>query len=543
MTEQEASFTHKEPCPECGSRDNLARYTDGHGWCFGCGHYEHGDGTVENRRPPVSSDLIEAGQVVPLAKRNISEKTAQLFGYTKSTFNGKNVQVAAYRDESNRVVAQKLRFANKDFLVRGNLSEALPLWGQQLWRDGGKFVVVTEGEIDAMSVSQAQGNKWPVVSVPNGAQGAAKAVGKAIAWLLGFDHIVFMFDDDEPGRDAALECAALMPPGRAKIAKLHGYKDANEALVDHKKQEIIDALWGAAVWRPDGVVHIEDLIEQACEPVVVGYPWWLETMTNWTYGRRPGEVYGFGAGTGIGKTDFFTQQAVFDAHVLKEKVGMIYLEMPPVELTRRMAGKVGHKMFHLPDRGGVANEDLRASVLALKGMVSIYDHFGETDWNVIAQRIRYMVQAEGIKMIYLDHLTAMADPADERGSLELIMKEMASLAQELKCIIHFVSHLATPDGTPHEEGGRVTIRHFKGSRAIGFWSYFMFGLERDQQHEDLEKRKLTTLRCLKDRYTGTGTGQTLLLSYDTKTGLLYETDDMPEEDEFGMGDEEDNCPF
>ena len=26
--------------PECGSRDNLGRYSDGHGYCFGCGYYE-----------------------------------------------------------------------------------------------------------------------------------------------------------------------------------------------------------------------------------------------------------------------------------------------------------------------------------------------------------------------------------------------------------------------------------------------------------------------------------------------------------------------
>lgn len=34
------SFSHHEPCPRCGSRDNLARYRDGSGWCFGCGHRE-----------------------------------------------------------------------------------------------------------------------------------------------------------------------------------------------------------------------------------------------------------------------------------------------------------------------------------------------------------------------------------------------------------------------------------------------------------------------------------------------------------------------
>ena len=35
---QESEFVGHEPCPSCGSKDNLARYTDGHGYCFGCRH-------------------------------------------------------------------------------------------------------------------------------------------------------------------------------------------------------------------------------------------------------------------------------------------------------------------------------------------------------------------------------------------------------------------------------------------------------------------------------------------------------------------------
>ena len=111
---------------------------------------------------------------------------------------------------------------------------------------------------------------------------------------------------------------------------------------------------------------------------------------------------------------------------------------------------------------------------------------------------------------------------DLKDGLALIMKEMAGLANALQVVITFVSHLATPEGKPHEEGGHVSIRHFKGSRSIGFWSYFMFGLERDQQSEDLALRQTTTFRVLKDRYTGQATGSLLYLGYDATTGRLGE---------------------
>lgn len=32
-------YIHHEPCPKCGSRNNLAVYDDGHKWCFGCRYY------------------------------------------------------------------------------------------------------------------------------------------------------------------------------------------------------------------------------------------------------------------------------------------------------------------------------------------------------------------------------------------------------------------------------------------------------------------------------------------------------------------------
>ena len=34
-----SEFVRHEPCPKCGSKDNLARYSDGGVHCFGCGFH------------------------------------------------------------------------------------------------------------------------------------------------------------------------------------------------------------------------------------------------------------------------------------------------------------------------------------------------------------------------------------------------------------------------------------------------------------------------------------------------------------------------
>lgn len=460
------------------------------------------------------------GDSSDLHKRGIREDTCRLFGYQVGQYKGKTVHIAPYHSASGEVVAQKIRTPGKEFSILGNLKESTGFFGSRLF-GGGKKIVVTEGEIDCMSVSQVQNNKWPVISVPNGAQGAAKAIKSNLEYFDPFEEVILMFDMDEPGQKAAKECAALFPVGKCKIASL-SMKDPNELLMAGKPDQIVNAIWQAKGYRPDGLVGIADLMDELNKDIEQGLPWFLETLTKLTFGRRYGEIYGLGAGTGIGKTDVFTQQIAYDIDTLGERVGLVFLEQQPTETVTRVAGKLAGKRFHVPD-GSWTKEERNEWVRKLDGRITLYDNFGETEWSVVAAKVRYMAVSEGIKLFYVDHLTAMADCADERGSLEQIMKEMASLAKELKVIIHFISHLSTPEGKSHEEGGHVSMRHFKGARAIGFWTHFAFGLERNQQAEDVRERETTTLRVLKDRYTGQSTGSLIYLGYDVSTGRLYET--------------------
>ncbi len=468
------------------------------------------------------SDLIPPGEPVAIVSRKLNEETCQKWRYNVSTFKGKDCQVANYCGEGGQIVAQKVRLPGKEFIFLGD-TKAVGLYGQWLWKTGGKMLVITEGEIDALSVSQLQGNKWPTVSVPNGAQGAKKAIEKSLEWLEKFESVIFMFDNDEHGRAAVAECAPLLTPGKAKIAWLP-LKDANEMLKAGRGGDVIEAIWGAKEFRPDGLVTVADVEAEALRPIEVGLSWPWQALTEATYGQREGEVYTYGAGTGVGKTDVLTQVVMHTLTTHHLPVAVFFLETSPADTLVRIAGKLVGKAFHVPGEGWTESE-LRAAISKVKESAPLYmyDSFGATDWEVIRPKIIYLAQACGVRDIFIDHLTALAaGEEDERVFLETTMAEIAGLAKRLKLRLHLVSHLSTPEGTPHEEGGRVTIRHFKGSRAVGFWSHFMLGLERDQQEEDMAQRNTTTVRILKDRKTGRGTGKTFQLTYDPKTGLLNE---------------------
>ena len=523
----DSSFTHHGPCPKCSSSDGLAIYTDGHGFCFSCGHYEKSPddtGTTPKARKVGSKELI-GGEIVRLESRKLSEESCQKFSYTVGEKNGVKVQVANYRDAAGNIVAQKLRTAEKDFTWTGD-PKSIVLFGQHLWKEKGKKLVITEGEIDCITVSQLQGHKWPVVSIPNGAQGAKKDLAKHLAYLDSFEEVVFLFDNDKAGKEGAIEAAQLLTPGKAKIAYLP-LKDPSDMLKAGRGEEVIQAIWNAKVWRPDGIISIDDVIEAAKKPVQHGlsYPW--DSLTQLTYGFRPKELIILGAGVGSGKTDVFTQLVAHITEVHKRPVGLIYLEQAPVETARRVAGKIAKKPFHVPD-GGYTQEELYAALEGLRGKVELYNHFGSSEWEVIKAGIKYMALSMGIKEIFLDHLTALISHSeDERRALDAILADLAGLAQGLDITIFCISHLATPEGKSHEEGGRVEAKHFHGSRAIMRWANFMFGLERNQQAEDEVTRRTTTFRILKDRNTGRATGKTFFLLYDPATGYLDETKDAP----------------
>lgn len=530
-----SNFVGKEECPQCKSKDNLARYDDGHAHCFtlSCKYYEPADSEQGNYVAHKVSKTFEPikGEVATLRKRGIREDTCKKYGYRSIQFNGDMAQACDVKLADGSYVAQKVRTRDKDFRVIGSI-DAKPLIGMHLFA-GGRKIIITEGEIDMLTMSQVQSNKYAVVSLPNGVSSAKKVIASNLEYLNNFEEIVLCFDMDDVGQEAATQCADLLMGQTVKIMSLP-LKDPNEMLLAGRTEELINAMWNAKDYKPDGLVTLSDVLEDALKPTVMGDAWFLPTLTKLTYGRRATEIYMLGAGTGMGKTDFFTQQIAYDCMVLDVPVGVFYLEQIPTETAKRIGGKVAGKQFHIPTREGEepkwTNEELRAALLnkKLDKNLTMYNAFGVTQWESLKPKIIYLAE-KGVKHFYIDHLTAMATGGDrdEKSELEHIMSELAGLGQRMNLIFHIISHLTTPEGKSHEEGGRVTIRQFKGSRAIGYWSYFMFGMERNQQADCPDEKTTTSFRVLKDRYTGQATGEVIKLGYDADTGRLYEK--SPEE--------------
>lgn len=523
----------KERCPKCAenggdtSGDNLSVYSDG-SHCHACG-YTARDSSVQSD-PPVDGPVAKKKKgLIPLGgyrantARGISEKACRTMGYSCSSMGGKPCWVANFYGDERKVIAQKVRLKGKEFRTFGDTSGLL--WGKQACQ-GHKTLVITEGEVDALSYREVFPT-WDVVSIPNGCKSAAKAIKANLEWVTHFEEVIIAFDNDEPGKEAIEEVVPLFPLGKVKIANLSPqYKDFNDALMKGDPKAIQQARYGAQTWRPDGILSVEQLKEYVDTPVELGVPYPWPTLTKHTFGIHGKSLIVFGAGTGMGKTEFFKE---IEGDLLKQghTVGCIHLEESPKDTCLGIMNKHAGRTFHIPDSGFTEEERDEAFQDTIgSGRLHVYDSFGAIGYDAVVSKMRYMVTSLGCKYVFLDHLTALTDSEEDdrkvNQKMRNIVSSLASLTREIDFTLIGISHLRKASGTPHEEGGRVHLDDLYGAAALKQWASFVFGLERNQQAEDEEERHTTTVRVLKDRYTGRALGRTIGVKYDTLTTRLIE---------------------
>lgn len=542
------------PCENCGSSDGNSVYSDGHEWCFVCQHrvpsseervsklnarksYNKGGGGVSSHKDLLQWEQSE-GRYVALTKRCISKEICEKAGYWIGKLNGETVQVATYRDQNGEQISQKIRGANKKFTSRGShKSDALYL--KHLW-SGGKRIVITEGEIDALSVMQVQGGKWPVVSLGSGAQSAKKTLAANYEYLDQFDEIILMFDMDDAGRKAVEEAAPVLPAGKVKVAVLP-YKDANECLVNGDTEAIINQIFNANPWVPDGVISAASMMQRVQEHIETAESYGLmfdgcQGLNDKTLGGRGGEVIMVTSGSGMGKSTYVRQNALSWGDKHQKTIGMAMLEEAPEETVEDLLGlHCGFRLRQSPmeiKREFVTSGSYATAFNEVFGSdkFHLYDSFAEAETERLLAKLYYMRQGLGCDVIILDHISIVvsaSEESDERKMIDRLMTKLKSFAKSTGVMLVVICHLKNPTvGKAHEEGRPVSITDLRGSGALRQLSDTIIALERDQQGDN---PNLVLIRLLKCRFTG-DTGVAGYMEYNKETGRLEESDYVPESD-------------
>lgn len=539
--EQDSIFLYHAPCENCGSSDGNSVYSDGHQFCFVC---EHRVPASEERKQELSSRRRIVGGGKPmsynvwnfgesngrysaLTARGISKETCQKAGYWIAKVDGVMYQVADYRDQNGNIVSQKVRDKDKNFKTTGS-HKSDALFGKHLW-NGGKKIVVTEGEIDMLTVMELQDCKYPVVSLGHGASAAKKTCAANYEYFDQFEQIILMFDMDEAGRKAVEEAAQVLPAGKVRVAVLP-CKDANECHLNGHDREIMEQVWNAGPWIPDGVVSALSLRERIREHLSseesVGLLFSGCTGINdKTLGARGGEVIMVTSGSGMGKSTFVRQQALQWGTAMGKKVGLAMLEESVEETSEDLIGLHNRVRLRQSDslkREIVANGTFDQWFDELFGndTFHLYDSFAEAETDRLLAKLAYMRSGLGCDVIILDHISIVVSASgesDERKMIDNLMTKLKGFAKSTGVVLVVICHLKNPDkGKAHEEGRPVSITDLRGSGALRQLSDTIIALERNQQGD---MPNLVLVRILKCRFTG-DTGIAGYMEYNKETGWL-----------------------
>lgn len=453
------------PCPRCPSSDAYHEYDDGHGFCFSCEYYCPST-NFEGFIPDLSNFTYE---YIPL--RGVTKETLKTYGVlTKVDHEGKPTSIG-FRYPTG---AHKVRsLLGKDFHWVGKSEPGL--FGQDKFTPGAhKYVTITEGELDALSLYQVL--HAPVVSVQSSTT-AGRDCSSVRSWLNSYERIYLAFDNDANGRDATAAVARLFDYNKIFHVKFTSRKDANEYLEAGEEEALKRIWWNSRKYLPENIISTRDeFVSILTEPKKVGVSYPFKKLTEMTYGIRTGESVLITAQEKVGKTEFMH----FLLHnLLKETddaVAGLFIEEPKQRTLQALAGIQLGRPVHLPDAGVTDDQIITAFNQVVKSdeRLYLYSHFGSNDPEVILDTIRFLATSCACKYVLLDHIGMVVSGLggdNERVALDYMATRLEMMVKELDFALLFVSHV--------NDYGQT-----RGSRFLGKVCDLRIDLRRDTGHPD-----------------------------------------------------------
>lgn len=566
-------------CPECG-KDNVVLYADGHKHCFSpdCNYHTGPDGETPRLHVVGGKEAERRGDEYallssvsgsftppPSSKRGLKMETLKRFGVFYHPFRGANGQVYPYYNQDGELCAQKVRLPGKDFPVLkdgerypGKISKC-HLFGRHVWGDKyDRQVVITEGELDAMSVAQATGFKLAAVSISAGADKAADTLKANYLWLDRFNEIILWMDDDEAGHKAIEACAQLFKAGKVRIAKVDGCKDASDVLKAGRPGDIQTAIYAATTWKRRGIVNAKDNAADVTAPeedtLVFPYPPQFEKLNQMTGGgMAKGDVVYHVAGTGVGKS---TGLREIQYHLIEQGVKFAVLsfedtirDMKQGLMSIHVSERIG--LIPVPDKGHQKARDAYNKRMVKiheetfgSGCVELFDpETAEWTMEAILGYVRYCAKALECEVVFIDPISFVAAGislnADERRALDAVAAEFAKMAKELGIHIEISHHLKRKDGgVPHEEGAPTSLNELRSSGGLANFAMCVVGWERNNQAEG-EAWRVVQLRVIKPLRRVGLSGLADILYFQDNGRLVKSTLPFPPVGKPGSGDDTD----
>ena len=575
-------FVKHTNCSSCGSSDAYALYVDDEGYesghCFSCQftvpsreYIEEQDGKqvskskvrsstkeqqmsvneVKSTKPVISDAENKAIKARTFSTgngfRGIRDDIYTMFGVRHSLSEDDEVIEQYYPvTQDGQLAGYKIRECNpKSFRSIGRTGADCELFMSFKFNRGGKYVVITEGEVCALSAYQMlrdyntkRGSDFEIAVVsPTTGANSQKQIAANYKYLDTFDFVILALDNDKAGQEALQKILPVIPKGKAKIMSLR-HKDCNDYLMAGDAKSFVSDFYAAKKYVPVGVVASNQIsAEMRSELIVpkIPLPPFMHKLQDMMAGGVPMKrIINFGSASGTGKSTIIDEIIYFMLFNSPHKVGIVTLESTSGQYGIKLLSRHISRKIELMDNQ-LAAELLDTDEVKKKEHELFNDENNDPRFFLVDDRdgdvsdiqsaIENLVVSCGCKVIVCDpiHDVIGSLPLDEQ---ENFMSWQKGMVKSHDCTFFNVCHTRKTSGGQKagSTGADLHEEDLMGNSAIYKSAACNLMFTRNKEAEDDVERNTTIMKATKIRWTGK-TGIAGKYYYDNETHTMHDLDD------------------
>lgn len=570
-------FIRHEKCNNCGSSDGKAVYDDESTYCFVCNHATLSEEVKEELKSKRTSNVrvktavkeSEDMEVKPSTKpaitdeenqaikantspnsngfRGIRDDIYKIFGVRHSFDEGTGEVIEQYYPVTSegQLTGYKIREIPKNFRSKGRTGADCDLFMSFKFNRGGKYLLITEGEVDSLSAYQmlldynkGKGSDFEtaVVSPTTGAQ-SKKQIAANYKFCDSFDQIILCFDSDKAGQEAAQEIIKYLPKGKVKLMQMR-YKDPNDYLTKGKQKEFISDFYNAKPYVPVGVLGSGEITgsmrEEFTTPKIPLPPFMHKLQEMMAGGVPLGRILNLGSSSGSGKSTIIDEIVYYMLFNSPHKVGVVTLEST--------TGQYGIKLLsrHIGLKLELKTNEEALSILESESTKQkerelFWTETGEHRFYLVDDRdggvenvkdaIENLIIGCGCKVIVLDPVNDVIGTLSNEEQ-ETFYSWQKGMVKSHNCTFYNVMHTRKTAGGQKagSTGADLHEEDLMGSSSAYKSAACNLMFSRNKEAEDEIERNTTIMKATKIRWTGK-TGIAGKYYYDIEKHTLYDLDD------------------
>ena len=404
---------------------------------------------------------------------------------------------------NNELINIKYRDGKKNFkLVKGaekifyNIDSTI----------GHEYVVIVEGEIDALSLIEV-GVK-SVISVPNGAtisNNNLDYLDSCIDYLDGKEKIIIAVDQDEAGENLKQELIRRLGAEACYTVDFGIHKDANDFLLHNSSAELNDVIKNASPVPIENVVTLNDIDDELQEFIhdgfKPGYQIGLENFDN-IFSTYTGQFITVTGVPSSGKSDFVDRMIVGYQQKYGWKTAFASPENKPTFLhAHKLMRKIGNWMPNKTDIGS----DKWNEVASVVNDNFFFIENERYDLDSVLNKGAQLVKRKGIKCLVIDpynkiKMNGAASMSIPDATMEYLTR-IEAFAKKFDVLVIVVAH---PTKMYKKEDGTIDEPNMYNIKGGGEWydaSYHGLLVHRDYN------KKTVKVKVLKVKFQNLGENQ------------------------------------